>query len=68
MSFELLFVFIGTSKILLCIIRTTKISVFKFCIKVNDIISSIKSDLIFANEVYYSLKAIDGELKFLEST
>ena len=34
-------------------------------LKVNDIISSIKSDLIFANEVYYSLKAIDGELKIL---
>jgi cytidine diphosphoramidate kinase len=34
-------------------------------LKVNDIISSTKSNLIFANEVYYALKAINGELKIL---
>ena len=34
-------------------------------LKVNDIMSSTKSNLIFANEVYYALKAINGELKIL---
>ena len=34
-------------------------------LKVNDIISSIASELIFSEEVYYSIEAINGELKIM---
>jgi len=34
-------------------------------LKVNDIISSMVSDLIFSEEVYYSIEAINGELKIM---
>lgn len=34
-------------------------------LKVNDIISSIASSLIFGEEVYYSIEAINGELKIM---
>ena len=34
-------------------------------LKVNDIISSIKKDLIFSEEVYYSIEALNGELKII---
>ena len=34
-------------------------------LKVNDIISSVKSDLILDKEVYYSIEAINGELKII---
>jgi adenylylsulfate kinase-like enzyme len=34
-------------------------------LKINDIISSIASDLIFKEEVYYSIEAIKGELKIM---
>ena len=34
-------------------------------LKVNDIISSIKSDFILSDEIYYSQKALEGELKIV---
>lgn len=34
-------------------------------LKVNDIISSVKSDFILSDEIYYSKKALEGELKII---
>lgn len=36
-------------------------------LKVNDIISSIKSDYLFGHEIYYAIKAIKGELHITEN-
>ena len=35
-------------------------------LKVNDIISSVASNLIFSEEVFYSIEAINGELKIMK--
>jgi len=42
-----------------------KLVILNTILKVNDIISSIASDLIFGEEVYYSIEAINGELKIM---
>ena len=34
-------------------------------LKANDIISSMKHDFVFSEEVFYSIKAINGELKII---
>lgn len=46
-------------------INEQKLTYLNAILKVNDIISSIKSDLILSNEIFYSIEAINGELEII---
>lgn len=44
-----------------------KLIFFNTILKVNDIISSTKNDYLFTHEIYYAIKAINGEIQIMDS-
>jgi adenylylsulfate kinase len=53
-------------KYYLCAPSQKRLVFLNTILKVNDIISSIASDLIIIEDIYYSIKAIEGEQKILK--
>ena len=53
-------------KYYLCAPNQKKLVFLNTILKVNDIICSIASDFIIIEDIYYSIKAIEGELKIMK--